>query len=145
MDAAPSMLRVGLVAHWFNRGQATVARYLRGALEESGHQTFVLARPTNDRFPIPRYVSRDDVWAQPGVTAASSATPPTSEYLKWAAEHELDVVLVDQNYQFDALSALRRAGVRVLGRFVWESVREQDVHQAASAMDVVYSFTRAEH
>ena len=39
-------MRIGIVAHWFNRGQGVVARHVRSALDELGHDTFVLARPT---------------------------------------------------------------------------------------------------
>ena len=51
------MARVGIVTKWFNRGQAFVSRYVRDALEERGHETFILARPTKDRVIPARWNS----------------------------------------------------------------------------------------
>ena len=50
----------------------------------------------------------------------------------------------DQNDQFDEIEALRRAGVRTIGRFVWESFAAADAEPANAAYDVIYSLTRAE-
>ena len=41
-------MRIGICSWWFNRGQAVVARHLRSTLDELGHETFVLARPTRE-------------------------------------------------------------------------------------------------
>src|SRR5204863_8852262 len=51
-------MRIGIVAHWFNRGQGVVARHLRSALDELGHDTFVLARPTRATNRRPAFVDR---------------------------------------------------------------------------------------
>ena len=60
-------MRVGICAFWFNRGQGVVARQLRTALDQLGHQTFVLGRPTKEKsFPMPQEAREDDVWAQSG-------------------------------------------------------------------------------
>jgi glycosyltransferase involved in cell wall biosynthesis len=137
-------MRVGIVSYWFNRGQATVARWLRDTLEDLGHHTHVLARPTGDKFVHPRRIDTQDVWHQQDVTHASSYQIPAREYLEWAETAELDVVMVDQNYQFEGLDQLRRAGVRVIGRYVWESITPEQVLQAAMTLDVIYAFTHAE-
>ena len=42
-----------MVSKWFNRGQPVVGRQTRSALEELGHETFVLARPKKERGPRP--------------------------------------------------------------------------------------------
>ena len=76
-------MRVGIVSKWFNRGQPVVGRQLRSALDELGHETFVLARPKRDKGPRPGALDRDDVWDQPGVTEASAFEVPTDEYLRW--------------------------------------------------------------
>jgi hypothetical protein len=52
--------------------------------------------------------------------------------------------MVDQNYQFQELSQLRWAGVRVVDRFVWEAISPEQAIEAAQTLDVIYSFTRAE-
>lgn len=137
-------MRVGIVSYWFNRGQAVVSRRIRAALDAAGLQTFVLARPTKDGFVRSRFIDRTGPWAQRGVTAASRFDIPELEYLEWAADAMLDVVLCDQNLQFHALAALRRRGVRTVGRFVWEAFRPEDVAGAIDAFDTIYSVTRCE-
>jgi glycosyltransferase involved in cell wall biosynthesis len=137
-------VKVGVCSFWFNRGQATVGRYLRDALEALGHETYVLARPTPDRFVRRRFVDRAGVWDQPRVTELTRFDAEASEYVTWARESGCEVVFFDQNYQFEAMSALRADGVRTIGRFVWESFGAQHVDGARRALDVVYSLTRAE-
>jgi hypothetical protein len=56
-------MRIGICAFWFNRGQGVVARQLRSALDDLGHETFVLGRPTKESFPMPQEAREDDVWA----------------------------------------------------------------------------------
>jgi 1,2-diacylglycerol 3-alpha-glucosyltransferase len=137
-------MRIGIVSKWFNRGQPVVGRYLRSAFEELGHETFVLARPKKERGPRPGALDRDDVWDQPGITEASAFEVPLAEYERWVADNSIDAVFCDQNYQFTELAALRRAGTRIAGRFVWEHFAEQHVRGALEAYDLVYSMTRAE-
>jgi 1,2-diacylglycerol 3-alpha-glucosyltransferase len=137
-------LRVGVVTKWFNRGQPVVGRQLRSALDELGHETFVLARPKKERGPRPGALDRDDVWAQPGVTEASAYDIPLEEYERWVDDAAIEAVLCDQNYQFDEIAALRRRGVRTIGRFVWEHFAAEHAEAARRAYDLVYSFTRAE-
>jgi 1,2-diacylglycerol 3-alpha-glucosyltransferase len=137
-------MRIGIVAYWFNRGQGVVARYLRSAFDELGHETFVLARPTRASNLRPSFVDREGVWDQPGVTAASAYEVPWPEYERWASENSPDVVFFDQNYQLTEIARLRRSGVRTVGRFVWEAFSPHHVPAAIEAMDVIYSLTRAE-
>src|SRR4029450_1720072 len=104
-------MRIGIVAHWFNRGQGVVARDLRSALDELGHDTSVLARPTRptNRRPtsvgLPRrreqpgptrqptrrqpLVERHDVGDRPGVPEATDFAIPASEYGRWATGRRL--------------------------------------------------------
>ena len=72
-------MRVGVSSYWFNRGQAVVGRHLRSALDELGHETFVLARPSKDSAAKPALIERGDVWDQPGVTEASHYSIPVAE------------------------------------------------------------------
>jgi glycosyltransferase involved in cell wall biosynthesis len=137
-------VRVGVVSKWFNRGQPVVGRQIRSALDELGHETFVLARPKKEFGPRAGALDRDDVWDQPNVTEGSAYDVPGDEYARWAAEHELEAVFCDQNYQFEELASLRRRGVRTIGRFVWEHFTADHVAGAREAYDVVYSLTRAE-
>ena len=137
-------MRVGICAYWFNRGQGVVARQIRSALDLLGHETFVLARPTRAGNIRPSFVDRSGVWDQPRVTEASAYEIPTEELLAWSRANELELCLFDQNYRFAAIEAIRRAGVRTIGRFVWEQFSEQHVEPAKRALDVIYSLTACE-
>jgi 1,2-diacylglycerol 3-alpha-glucosyltransferase len=137
-------VRIGIVAYWFNRGQGVVARQLRSALDELGHETFVLGRPTKEKFILASAASSEDVWDQPGVTSASSFEIPREEYERWAEGNGIEAAFFDQNYQFAEIAALRRRGVKTVGRFVWERFSEGHADAALEAFDVIYSLTRAE-
>jgi 1,2-diacylglycerol 3-alpha-glucosyltransferase len=135
-------VRIGLVTKWYASGQAVVSRQLRSALDELGHETFVLARP--GKGPREQVDRGDPVWDQPGVTEASEADVPAAEYARWAEDNGLEVLLCDNNYQFAEVGSLRESGLRTIGRFVWEHFSSEHVEGAREAYDVVYSLTRAE-
>src|SRR5918996_2356723 len=136
-------MRVGIVTKWFASGQAVVARQLRSALDQLGHESFVLAKQgKGPRAQQER--TADPVWDQPGVTHSGEADIPEHEYLAWVRENGIEAILCDQNDQFAEIAAVRRAGVRTIGRFVWESFAPEDAAPAQEAFDVIYSFTRAE-
>ncbi|MCK4911328.1 MAG: glycosyltransferase family 4 protein [Thermodesulfovibrionales bacterium] len=137
-------MNIGLVSVWWNRGQATVARMLRAAFDEMGHNTFVLARPTKDKSTLSKHIATNGVWAQEGVTHASDNTIPLEEYTAWARDNSLDAVFVDENYQFEEIEAIRKMGVRTHGRYVWERFSESHVESARRALDTVYSLTLCE-
>jgi glycosyltransferase involved in cell wall biosynthesis len=137
-------MRVGICAYWFNRGQGVVARHVRSALDSLGHETFVLARPTRAGNIRPAFVDHTGVWDQPGVTDAPQYRIPAEELIGWGREHELDVCLFDQNYEFEAIEALRAAGVATVGRFVWEHFSPEHVEPAKRALEIVYSLTACE-
>jgi len=137
-------MRIGICAYWFNRGQGVVARQIRTALDELGHETFVLARPTRESNIRSAFVDRSDVWDQPGVTEASNYDIPTHAYLDWARETGIEIAFFDQNYGFEGIAELRRSGVKTVGRFVWEQFSESDVEPAKGAFDVIYSLTKCE-
>lgn len=137
-------MRIGIVTYWFNRGQAVVSRRIREALDARGIETFILARPTRKSFSRPFFVDDRDVWAQEGVTPASHYRIPEAEYLAWAQATGIEAALFDQNLQFPEIEALRRSGVRTIGRFVWESFGPDDVDGARAAYDTIYAVTRCE-
>lgn len=144
MPTSADAMRIGIVSKWFSRGQPVVGRYLRSAFEQLGHETFVLARPKRERGPRPGALDRDDVWDQPGITEASAFEVPPAEYERWVEANGIEVVFCDQNYQFAELAALRREGIKVVGRFVWEHFTEEHVPGALDAYDLIYSMTLAE-
>lgn len=137
-------MRSGIVTKWFNRGQPVVARQTRSALDELGHETFVLARPKKERGPQKGALSREGVWDQPGVTEAKSYEITLDEYLGWVEANGIEAVWCDQNYQFEELRTLRERGVLTIGRFVWEHFAPEHVEGALSAFDVIYSLTKCE-
>ena len=137
-------MRIGICAYWFNRGQGVVARQIRTVLDGLGHETFVLARPTRESNIRSGFVDRSDVWDQPGITEASAYEIPVQEYLDWGEERQLDIAFFDQNYGFEGITALRRSGVRTVGRFVWEQFSPEHVDPAKEALDVLYSLTHCE-
>lgn len=137
-------MRIGICAYWFNRGQGVVARQLRSALDSLGFETFVLARPTRASNIRPAFIDRTGVWDQPRITEASEYRIPAQELVAWGRDNELDVVFFDQNYEFEAIEALRRTGVRTVGRFVWEQFAPEHVEPSKRALDVIYSLTKCE-
>ena len=138
-------MRVGLVSKWVASGQAIVARQIRSALDELGHETFVLARPgSGPRAKLAAAGTPDPVWDQPGVTEASEHEVPTLEYERWAEENGLELILFDENYQWEAVEALRAQGIRTVGRFVWEYFAPEHVEPAKAAYDTIYSLHLAE-
>jgi len=137
-------MKVGIVTKWFNRGQAFVSRYVRDALDEVGHETFILARPTKDKGAMAAHIDRTGVWDQPGVTEASDWEVPLEEYESWIADNGIDVVHWDNCYQHAEIAQLRRSGVKTVGRFVWEMFSPEDAAPAKEAYDVLYSMTRCE-
>lgn len=137
-------MNIGLVSIWCNRGQATVSRHLRSALEALGHQTFVLARPTRAPAGHEPLLSRDGVWDQPNITTTQRYEITEEEYQNWAQGHQLDAIWFDQNYQFDEIRTLRDQGMKTIGRFVWEQFGESHLAKATLAFDVIYSMTRCE-
>jgi glycosyltransferase involved in cell wall biosynthesis len=137
-------MRIGIVTKWFNRGQAFVSRYLRDALDAQGHETFILARPTKDKGPMAAHVDRTGPWDQPGVTEASEWEVPFEEYERWIDANRIDVVHWDNCYQHEEIARLREAGVKTVGRFVWEMFDAEDAEPAKAAYDVLYSLTRCE-
>jgi 1,2-diacylglycerol 3-alpha-glucosyltransferase len=141
-------LRIGIVSKWIASGQAVVARHLRSALEELGHESFVLARPGSG--PRARKAAAasageiDPVWDQPGITEASDHHVPLPEYEDWVRSNSIETILCDENYQFDEINHLREQGVRTVGRFVWEYFGSEYVPAAKTAFETVYSLTRCE-
>lgn len=134
-------MKIGIVSIWCNRGQGTVSRHIRDALDHLGHDTCVLARPAEGEKKI---ILSEDVWDQPGITYASEKKVPLEEYLAWVESEGVELIFCDQNYQFQEVKALRDRGVTTIGRFVWEQFRESNVPEAQEAYQVIYSLTECE-
>ena len=138
-------MRVGVVTKWFNRGQPVVGRQLRSAVDELGHESFVLARPKKEKGPRPGALDRDDVWDQPGVTEASAYDDPRRRVrAPGSTRTGSRRSSATRTTSSPSWRELRRRGVRTIGRFVWEHFTAEHVAGAREAFDVVYSLTRAE-
>jgi glycosyltransferase involved in cell wall biosynthesis len=137
-------MNIGFVNNWCNRGQGVVARWVRTIFDEAGHNTYVLARPTNPKAPIGSYIDERDDWATENVTFGSAFEMPVKEYVHWAKTCNLDVLFCDMNLQFEAVQAVRQLGVKTIGRFVWERFGRAFVDDANAAYDVIYSLTKCE-
>ncbi|MCG3134819.1 MAG: hypothetical protein HMLKMBBP_02201 [Planctomycetes bacterium] len=128
-------MRVGFVSFWFNRGQAFVTKALRSIVREAGHETCVLARPDRTQGRV----RTDDVWAEDGVEVAEGNDISEAAYLAWAAKHRIEVCFLFQNEQFAEARALRRAGVKVVGTFMWEKLTPAQAAEARESYDLVYA------
>ncbi len=141
-------MKVGIISKWIASGQAVVARQLRSALDDLGHESFVLARPgSGPRAQKAASASGGDtdaVWDQPGITRASDHHVPLSEYEDWVRASSIDLILCDENYQFDEINQLREQGLRTIGRFVWEYFGPEHAHGAKTAFETIYSMTLCE-
>jgi len=87
----------------------------------------------------------DPVWDQPRVTEASARDVPLGEYEDWARANSLELILFDENYQWEEVGALRGAGIRTVGRFVWEYFAPEHAAPARAAFETIYSLTRCEN
>ena len=109
---ARAAMRVGIVSKWTASGQAVVARQIRSALDELGHETFVLARPGSGPARASRGGAASSI--RSGTSPASPRAPstrcPLAEYEDWARANSLEPILFDENYQFDEIGALRERG-----------------------------------
>jgi glycosyltransferase involved in cell wall biosynthesis len=137
-------MRIGIPTKWFNSGQAVVARQLRSALDGLGHETFILARQGKGKRSKEAERPDDPVWDQPGVTEVGDADVALSDFESWIDANGIEALFLDNSYQFSELAALRKRGVKNVGRFVWEHFGSEHVEPAKEAFDVVYSVTRAE-
>jgi glycosyltransferase involved in cell wall biosynthesis len=137
-------MRIGICTYWFNRGQAVVGRHLRSAIDELGHETVVLARPTRASNIRPSHIEREDVWDQPGITEGSAYDMPAEEYVAWASGNQLDAAFFFNNYQLDEIAQVRRSGVRTAAAFMWEAFFPEHADPAKAALDVIYCFSEAD-
>lgn len=138
-------MKVGICSNWCNRGQAVVSRYIRQIFEEAGHETFVLARPTNPDSPSGAYVEKEDeIWKVPNLSETSAFEAPKEEYVEWARDTGIEILFCDMNLQFKEIKAVRKLGVKTIGRFVWERFGAHHAPKAKKAYDVIYSLHAGE-
>lgn len=137
-------MKIGVVTHWFNRGQGIVGRTLAEALESSGYEPHILARRTSDKFWKPAFFDTTADWERANVAPSKSYRISSGELLHWAKSRQLSAVFFDQFYDFDVVKSLAELGVPTIGRFVWEEFHPRDVKPAKTSFSLVYSLTKAE-
>ena len=101
-------VRVGIVSKWFACGQAVVSRQIRSALDELGHETFVLAKQGKGPRAQPGAGRRPGLGPARGHRERARPTSRSAEYEAWVAGNSLDVVLTDQNDQFEEIAGAAR-------------------------------------
>ncbi len=132
------MKNIGFVSYWFNRGQAVVTKYIKSVFDEAGYNTHVLVRRG-------KLASTTGDWKDSNITIGSQAYDMNvSTYTKWAKQNNLDVCIFAQNYQFDAIKAVRDLGIKTAGWFVWEQFDIKDAKPAKKALDQILSLTKAD-
>ena len=121
---------VGIVSKWFACGQAVVSRQIRSALDELGHETFVLAKQGKGPRAQQERVA-DPVWDQPGVTRASEADIPLGRVPRLGRRRTRSTSSSPTRTTSSTRSPrCARDGVRTIGRFVWESFAAEDAEPA---------------
>lgn len=134
-------MRVGFVNYWFPRGQATVSRFIKSILDESGEdiETFVLARRGD-------LLSKHEDWQTKNLTVGPKEHDIDFKiYKKWALDNKLDKIFFFQNYQFKEIEKLKRLGIETIGTFMWEQFGDRHVKGAKKAYSKIYSLHKSEH
>lgn len=112
--AAPAFerrLRIGFISAWFERGQAYVTKTIRDALHRR-HETHVLAR-TGRVYGVPMLESKG-FWDVPNLTTHPDQKLPLRVVEEWIRDRRLDMVIFNEEYDWDLVQCCKRQGVRVL-------------------------------
>lgn len=102
-------LKTGFVTVWHERGQAYVTRTLRDAFRRN-HDTFILARA--NRFDGRDRLETSGEWADPNLTVHPDYDIPPDALRNWIAGNRLDVVVFNEEYDWQLVRACKETGVR---------------------------------
>lgn len=128
-------MKIGIITYWFNRGQATVGRFLRDSLDSLGHETFIFARPDASAG----LVSKEDVWQQENIYIGKGYQPEPNEYVSWAERNDLEIVFLFQNYAFEEIERLKKSGIKTVGCFMRESLKQDHVEKVNKSYTAIYA------
>ena len=103
-------LNIGFISIWFERGQSYVTKALRDILSKH-HNTFVFAR-TGGVFGQPK-LEKTGYWNVPNLTTYPEYKIPTDIIKKWVRENKLDVVIFNEEYDWDLVRAVKESGTKV--------------------------------
>ena len=106
------MARIGLISIWFNRGQSFVTRTLRQALIDNGHECFVLARM--GAVYGQNMQEKSGEWNYSGITYFPKYEIPPNALKIWAKSNRLDIVILNEEYQWDLPVAMHEIGVKTI-------------------------------
>lgn len=103
-------LRVGFVSIWFERGQSYVTKMIRDAVD-STHETFVFARTGGVFGQV--MLETSGQWAVPNLTVWPQYDIPADVIVRWIRDNDLDVVVFNEEYDWNLIRAAKRSGAKV--------------------------------
>ena len=104
-------LNIGFVSVWFERGQAYVTKMIRDVVA-TRHQTFVLAR-TGGVYGQAMF-SQTGQWNVPNLVHFPQHTIPPPTFQQWIRDHRLDVVIFNEEYDWNLVRAAKETGAHVI-------------------------------
>jgi|GEM_PF-5712658 len=122
---------IGFISCWFPRGQAYVTRAMLEAFSSAGANTFLLARPGpvpiapgKVRF-IPPEVSGE--WVTENLEINLDYFIPEERVVDWAYENNLDIVILNEERQFELIDALNNAGIPIACYLTIDWVKREEI------------------
>lgn len=106
-------MRIGFVSVWYERGQAYVTWTLRKALEEAGHECYVLARP-GTALGERAHILTTGIWNVPRLNVATHMWVDPDEFARWVREHHLDCVIFNEEYGWYLVRRCKELGVKTV-------------------------------
>ena len=104
-------LHIGFVTIWFERGQSYVTKTLRDVTAE-GHETFVFARTGGvGNQPM---LETGGFWDVPNLTTYRQYVIPPDVLMKWIKDNRLDVVVFNEEYDWELVRAAKSTGAKVV-------------------------------
>lgn len=106
----PSLLNVGFISVWFERGQSYVTKMIRDAVAEK-HNTFVFAR-TGHACEMPMLETTGQ-WSVPNLSIWPHYDIPVNVIDEWIKDNNLDVVVFNEEYDWELVKAAKRTRAKV--------------------------------
>ncbi len=129
-------MRVGFVSIWFERGQAYVTKIIRDAVDTT-HETFIFAR-TGGVYGQ-SMLETSGQWAVPNLTVWPQYDIPADVIVKWIQDNKLDVVVFNEEYDWNLIRAAKSSGAKV---FTYLDYYKDDWETFMSLYDAVLCSTK---
>jgi 1,2-diacylglycerol 3-alpha-glucosyltransferase len=104
-------LKIGFVSIWFERGQAYVTKLIKDALDKD-HETFVFAR--TGRINGKSMLETGGIWDVPNLSKYPEYKIKPNDLKDWIFENQLDVVVFNEEYDWELVQAAKATDVMVL-------------------------------